>query len=366
VEKQIVLFILDGFGIGECTDAALFGDTGANTCSHLLSAYPTLQCPTLEKMGLFDPLRRMTLIPKNPHKDTPSGIHELLGVLMPAWDVFPDGFPARLLQQVETLINRPVLFGKTASGTKIIQELGFQHLETGYPIVYTSADSVFQIAAHEEVVPLATLYYDCALIRLIVNRHPLIGRVIARPFIGDSTKGFTRTANRKDFLYQVGPIPFFEHLHKHQIKLYGNHIIQDLFPQYSILPLAGHHIHDTMTTLMESFQKNKALRDGFSSLWIVDLEDFDMLYGHRRDTAGYGKALEEFDRLLSSFLPLLSQNDLCLITADHGNDPTYQMHTDHTRENVPLLGFPSTPEPGSTAPMSFVSDYLLRWLNVEE
>lgn len=362
MKKQIVLFILDGFGIGECADAALFGDSGADTCSHLLSAYPNLQCSTLEKLGLFDPLKRMSLIPENPHKDTPSGIHELLGVLLPAWDVFPDGFPARLLQQVETLINRPVLYGKPASGTKIIQELGPQHLETGFPIVYTSADSVFQIAAHEEVIPLSTLYYDCALIRLIVNRHPLIGRVIARPFIGDSTKGFTRTANRRDFLYQAGSIPFFEHLRKHPIKLYGNRIIQDLFPQYSILPINGHHIHDTMAALMEAFQKNKAMHDEISSLWIVDLEDFDMLYGHRRDPVGYGKALEEFDLLLTIFLPLLSQNDLCFITADHGNDPTYPHHTDHTREKVPLLGFPSTPKPGSSAPMSYVSDYLLQWL----
>lgn len=360
--KQVVLFIIDGFGIGESPDATLFGDSGANTCGHLLSANPTLQCPTLETLGLFDPTKRMTLIPKNPHKDTPSGIHELLGILMPKWELFPAGLPAKLLKRVETLINLPLLDGKRASGTNIIQQLGPEHLQTGFPIVYTSADSVFQVAAHEEIIPLASLYYYCELIRMMVNKNPLLGRVIARPFIGDAAIGFTRTAYRKDFPFLVKPIPFFDTLRRHQVDIYGNRIIQDLFPHYPIQPVSGLHTKDTMIWLMEAFQTIKQTLDKRTVFWIIDLEDFDMLYGHRRDVPGYGKALEEFDCLLSQFLTLLSPDDLCLITADHGNDPTYLFHTDHTRENVPLLGFPSTPEPGKSVHMSYVASYLLEWL----
>jgi phosphopentomutase len=255
------------------------------------------------------------------------------------------------------LIHNEVINAGKGSGTEIINRGGTEHLQTGYPIVYTSADSVFQIATHEERIPLSTLYYWAALARSLVNDQPALGRVIARPFLGDAGIGFFRTPHRKDFPYKTGKIPLFEELSKQSVALSGNRIIQDLFPYTQIDPVPGQHIADTMEQLHILLQERNHQNDT-SRLCIVDLEDFDMVYGHRRDPKGYISALVEFDRYLNQCLSLLQPQDLCLLTADHGNDPTFTLHTDHTRENVPLVSMPAQPSYQGIYPMGMVSSII--------
>ena len=355
----MLILILDGFGIGEAEDAGSFGDTGADTCGHLLSCQPALHCPTLEALGLFDPKRRVVLKPENPNKDTLSGIHELLGVILPKWTTFPEGLPDSLLRRFESLIHNEVINAGKGSGTEIINRVGPEHLQTGNPIVYTSADSVFQIAVHEERIPLSTLYYWASIARSLVNDQPVLGRVIARPFLGDKEKGFSRTPQRKDFPFKSANVPLLEELAKQSIQLSGNRIIQDLFP-YTMMDLVpGQHNKDTMEQLLKLLQEREC-QDEPSRLCIIDLEDFDMVYGHRRDPIGYISALVELDKYLQQCLALLQPHDLCLLTADHGNDPTFTLHTDHTRENVPLVSIPAQPSYQESCPMGMVSSIIRR------
>ena len=363
VNKWILLLILDGFGIGEAEDAHSFGDTGADTCGHLLSCQPALRCPTLEAIGLFDPEKRTVLKPENPNKDTLSGIHELFGVILPKWTTFPEGLPDSLLRRFESLIHNEVINAGKGSGTEIINRLGSEHFQTGNPIVYTSADSVFQIAAHEERVPLSTLYYWASLARSLVNDQPALGRVIARPFIGDSRIGFSRTPQRKDFPYKTATVPLLEELSKQSVLLSGNRIIQDLFPQTKMDPVPGQHIADTMEQLLILLRERRYQED-ISRLCVVDLEDFDMLYGHRRDPNGYISALIKFDGYLNQCLSLLRTQDLCILTADHGNDPTFTLHTDHTRENVPLVSVPLQPSYQGIHPMSIVASIIKHYFSL--
>ena len=354
VNKWVLLLIMDGFGIGEAADASSFGDTGADTCGHLLSCQPTLRCPTLEALGLFDSNRRVGLKPESPNKDTLSGIHELLGVILPKWTTFPEGLPDSLLRRFESLIHNKVINAGKGSGTEIINRMGTEHLQTGCPLIYTSADSVFQIAAHEEKIPLSTLYYWATLARSLVNDQPALGRVIARPFLGHAGVGFSRTSPRKDFPFKAAKVPLLEELTNQSVRLSGNRIIQDLFPYSQMDPVPGLHIADTMEHVQRLLQKRNHPNEP-SRLCIVDLEDFDMIYGHRRDPKGYISALTEFDSYLNQCLSLLQPQDLCLLTADHGNDPTFILHTDHTRENVPLLIVPVQPSYQGIYPMRTVS-----------
>jgi phosphopentomutase len=249
------------------------------------------------------------------------------------------------------------------SGTEIINRFGSEHFQTGNPIVYTSADSVFQIAAHEEKIPLSTLYYWAWLARSLVNDQPALGRVIARPFLGNGVIGFSRTPHRKDFPYKTATVPLFEELSKQSVPLSGNRIIQDLFPQTKMDPVPGQHIADTMEQLLVLLRERRYQKDT-SRLCVVDLEDFDMLYGHRRDPKGYISALIEFDGYLNQCLSLLRTQDLCILTADHGNDPTFALHTDHTRENVPLVSVPLQSSYQGIHPMRIVSSIIRNYFSL--
>lgn len=332
--KRAFLLILDGFGIGEAPDAINFGDCGSNTCQHVLKNNKHLSLPILQKIGLLDVSPNNSLIEINPNKDTLSGISEMFGSLLPKMYTFPGIIPLDLIHQLESAIGTNLLYGKSGSGTIVMKEWGEEHIKTGYPILYTSQDSVLQVLAHEEVITPSLLYYYCQTIRELVNPLYTIGRVIARPFLGKTSETFFRTTRRKDFTYQLGCNPILENFIKEDITIYGNKIVQNIFGEEQISLISGNNNLELYDDLLKEINQQDDQRN---SLLIVDLEDFDMLYGHRRDPLGFGKALEEFDQFLTHFLPLLKNDDMLIITADHGNDPTFLNHTDHTREKVPLI-----------------------------
>lgn len=342
---RICLMVLDSAGIGEMPDAAAWGDAGADTLGNILKSRK-VNLPNLHKLGLgnIHPLSDLPPIDnptgsygkctlKSNGKDTTTGHWEMAGIILTkAFPTFPNGFPAPVIDEFVKLANVPGVLGNMpASGTEIIKDFGEEHVLTGKPIVYTSADSVFQIAAHEEIIPLDRLYEICEIARKMLDGENKVGRVIARPFLGSNAEDFTRTENRHD--YAVPP------------------------PSDNLLPLlkaAGldvvcigkiASIYDGMGVTQDLVAKNneqtidqtiKALNANSRGLIFSNLVDFDMLYGHRRDTEGYAKALEHFDGRLPEILGAMNDDDLLIMTADHGNDPTKD-GSDHTREYVPLL-----------------------------
>jgi phosphopentomutase len=339
--KRVLLLILDGFGIGECHDSAEFGDSGANTCQHILKQNPDISLPTLQKLGLLDAFPYNQMMEINPNKDTLSGISEMMGSLLPKLDTFSDGIPLELIQKIESSIGVRVINGGVGSGTVIMKKWGLEHLRTGFPILYTSQDSVLQLLAHEEVVTPSLLYYYCQVIRDLVDPLYTIGRVIARPFTGISADTFLRTNRRKDFVYKTQKNPFLTTLAKQHIEIFGNKIIRNIFGESLIRPVSGETNEELYCFLEKEFKETTVDKN---VLYIIDLEDFDMLYGHRRDPIGYGHALKKLDQFLGTFLMYLLSEDLVIMTADHGNDPTFSLHTDHTRELVPLVVFNNSDE----------------------
>jgi len=342
--KRVVVVVLDSIGIGEMPDAKSFGDQGANTLAHIAEKMGGLNAPYLEKMGLGNiyPLHGIKQVDKpsaaygkmeelSIGKDTMTGHWEMMGLKVDIpFRTFPEGFPEELINDFEKRIGRKVIGNKPASGTEIIEELGEQHMATGAVIVYTSADSVFQIAAHEDIVPLEELYKICEIAREITLGEYPIGRVIARPFNG-AAGSFKRTTNRKD--YSVKP----------PAKTVMNYLVENGHDSISIGKIADIYANEGVTKAIKSKtnmdgvdQIVTALQTEFTGLLFANLVDFDMLYGHRRDPIGNGKAIEEFDARLPEIFSALSPQDLLIITADHGNDPTHR-GTDHTREYVPLL-----------------------------
>lgn len=344
--KRVHLIVLDSVGIGEAPDAADFGDEGANTLGHIAET-AGFELPNLQTLGLGN-IAPITGVKENPMsigyhtkleeqsvgKDTMTGHWEIAGLhIQTPFRVFPEGFPQELLTQIEEHTGRKVVGNKPASGTAIIDELGEHQMETGDLIVYTSADPVLQIAAHEEIIPLEELYEICEYVREITADDPyMIGRIIARPYIGEPGN-FTRTSNRHD--YALNPfgetvLNFLEDAGKEVIAV-GK--INDIFN--------GQGITDAVRTKSNMDGVDKLLdvmdRD-FEGLSFTNLVDFDALYGHRRNPEGYAKALEDFDARIPEIFTKLEEDDLLLITADHGNDPTHQ-GTDHTREYVPLLAY---------------------------
>lgn len=348
------LMVLDSAGIGEMPDAAAWGDAGSNTLGHIFESR-TVNVPNLQAMGLgnITPLKGLAAVDaptgsygkctlKSDGKDTTTGHWEMAGIILKqGFPKFPDGFPPRIIDEFVAKANIPGILGNTpASGTEIIKELGAEHLATGKPIVYTSADSVFQIAAHEEVVPLGRLYEMCEIARNILHGDDEVARVIARPFLGSGADGFTRTENRHD--YAVPP-PSDNLLP--QLKNAGLDVV-------CIGKIAS--IYDGMGVTEDLTAKNNeqvidvtinALNADTTGLIFCNLVDFDMLYGHRRDTEGYACALEHFDTRLPEIIDALEPNDLLVMTADHGNDPSYP-GSDHTREYVPLLVYGKTAKQG--------------------
>ena len=342
--KRVFLIVLDSCGVGECPDSAAFGDAGANT---LRACYETglLQIPNLIRAGLgnmdgvdylektAEPMGQVCRLSElSAGKDTTIGHWEIAGIVSEnPLPTYPEGFPEEVLEPFRQATGRNVLVNKPYSGTEVIAEYGKQHMETGDLIVYTSADSVFQIAAHEEVVPLPELYRYCRIAREILTGKHGVGRVIARPFVGEPGH-FVRTANRHDFSLQPPGKTVLDAVKEAGMQVIGIGKIHDIF--------AGQGLTETVYTTGNEDGMAKTLayaKRDFHGLCFVNLVDYDMLYGHRRDAAGYALALNRFDAWLGEFLNVLSPEDLVLITADHGCDPAFTKTTDHTREYVPLI-----------------------------
>jgi phosphopentomutase len=345
--ERIIWIVLDSVGIGELPDAADYGDVGRDTLGHIARSRP-LQLPNLVRLGLgnIKPLAHLTppAHPEgsygkgrtvSPGKDTTTGHWEMAGIwLDQAFPVYPEGFPKPLIEDFERLIGRRTLGNRPASGTEIIKELGEEHVRTGFPIVYTSGDSVFQIAAHEEIVPIAELYRQCEIARKLLDGPHRVGRVIARPFTGKSGD-FRRTERRHDYAVEPPRPMLLDVLTQREIPVFGIGKIHDIYN--------GRGVDSYVTT------KNNA--DGMAKigqtlgrqprgLIFANLVDFDMLYGHRKDVEGFARSLEEFDTLLGPLLSSLQSSDLLLITADHGCDPDpINPTTDHSREYVPVLAY---------------------------
>lgn len=352
--RRVCLVVLDSAGIGEMPDAAAWGDAGADTLGHILKSRE-VHLPNFQKLGLGN-IRPLNGVPaeaspigsfgkctlKSNGKDTTTGHWEMAGIVLEkAFPTFPNGFPDRILDRFVSEAKVPGVLGNVpASGTEIIKELGEEHVRTGKPIVYTSADSVFQIAAHEEVVPIDRLYEMCEIARRILDGEDKVGRVIARPFLGSNANDFKRTENRHD--YAVAP------------------------PYANLLPLLKDNgldvvcigkiasIYDSVGVTEDLTAKNNnqtidqtinALKTDSRGLIFSNLVDFDMLFGHRRDTEGYAKALEHFDSRLPEIFDAMNDDDLLILTADHGNDPTFP-GSDHTREYAPLLVYGKSAKPG--------------------
>jgi phosphopentomutase len=342
--NRVFLIVLDSVGVGSLPDAAAYGDEGSNTLGHIAERLGGLNLPNLAGLGLGNiiPILGVSPVPAPlaswgrmaemaPSKDTLAGHWELMGIVMEKpFSLFPRGFPAELISE---LISRTgiagVLGNKAASGTEIIAELGSEHVRSGFPIVYTSADSVFQIAAHEQIIPLSGLYEMCLRARALCDDWR-IGRVIARPFIG-SAGNFRRTANRRDFSMPPPGETALDILLKNGLAVTAVGKIENIFAGRGIgRSRPSHDNSEGMSLLGEELTAAKR------GLVFANLVDFDMLYGHRNDANGYGEALEIFDRELGLLLPGFGPGDMLLLTADHGCDPTYP-GTDHTREFVPLL-----------------------------
>ncbi len=343
MQRRVIIIILDSIGIGELPDSHLFGDEGSNTLKNTALAVGGLNIPNLQKLGLgnietikgADPLANPIgnfgkMSERSMGKDTTTGHWEMVGLILEkAFPTYPAGFPLDLIREYEKLIGRQVLGNKVASGTEIIKELGAEHLQTGFPIVYTSADSVFQIAAHEEVIPLAELYEMCEKARYLLTGEHEVGRVIARPFIG-SEGNFKRTANRHDYSIKPGK-NILDFLLEAGHEVIGVGKIKDIYAGQGISKSYG-----TKNNLDGILQIIEIQKRNFSGLLFANLVDFDMLYGHRNDPQGYAGAIEEFDSWLPEIMANLKDDDMLIITADHGCDPTTES-TDHSREYVPLL-----------------------------
>ncbi len=342
--KRVFLIVLDSLGVGASNDADSYGDSGANTLKHIDDQYP-LFIPNLKKLGFINTINMddktdveayYTIArPNNIGKETLTGHYEMMGIKndKPFKTFTKTGFPRELIEEIEAQTGRRVIGNKAASGTQIIEELGERQLNYGSLIIYTSADSTLQVAAHEDIIPVSKLYEYCEIIRKITLKDEwLVGRVIARPFIGKPGK-FKRTPERKDFAVKPPQPSILNHLRDHNYSVIALGKINDIFDGEGINKvIKTDSNNDAVNKLTDIMDKN------FTGLCFTNLCDFDTLYGHRRDVEGYAKAIEEFDVQVPIIINKLNEDDLLIITADHGNDPT-AYGTDHTRENVPVIIF---------------------------
>ena len=343
--KRIFLIVLDSFGIGAMPDSESFGDVGVNTLASC-AATGKLHLPNMVAAGLGN-IDGVTCLPKTDSpagavarlkeasmgKDTTIGHWEIAGLVSDQpLPTYPDGFPEEILAPFRAATGRGVLANAPWSGTAVLDEYGEEHMRTGDLIVYTSADSVFQIAAHEDIVPPEQLYEYCRIARkLLVGKHG-VGRVIARPFVGSGKGAFTRTSNRHDFSLEPPRATMLDALQCAGLASIGVGKIYDIFAGVGV----GEHVYNKSNTNGMEHTSHYAAQD-FTGLCFVNLVDFDMVYGHRRNAEGYALALNEFDTWLGTFMEQLGDEDVVMITADHGCDPGYKATTDHTREYVPLL-----------------------------
>ena len=345
--KRVIWIVLDSVGVGELPDAAEYGDVGRTTLGHIAESRP-LKLPKLVELGLANiaPLKDLapTATPlgaygkgatHSPGKDTTTGHWEMAGAwLDQAFPVYKYGFPPEIIAAFEKRIGRKTIGNKPASGTEIIKDLGEEHVRTGKPIVYTSGDSVFQIAAHEDIIHIPELYKMCEIARELLDGPHRVGRVIARPFAG--TPGhFSRTPRRHDYAVDPPRPMLLDVLAEKNVPVFGIGKIHDIYNG------RGVERYVTTTSNLDGMAKlSAATHAGPAGLIFCNLVDFDMLYGHRKDVEGFAKSLEEFDALLGDFLRVLTRDDLLLITADHGCDPDPRWETtDHSREYVPILAY---------------------------
>ena len=343
--KRVFLIVLDSFGIGAMPDAERFGDVGANTLASCAKS-PKLHIPNMIAAGLGN-IDGVTCLPKvetptgavarlterSMGKDTTIGHWEIAGIVSPdPLPTYPQGFPQEVLDAFEAATGRGVLCNAPYSGTDVIRDYGQEQLDTGKWIVYTSADSVFQVAAHEEFIPLEELYDACHKAREILKGKHGVGRVIARPYVGDAVNGFKRTANRHDYSLEPPAKTLLDAVKEAGLASIGVGKIHDIFAGRGTTD----HVYNKSNANGMEHTDRYAAQD-FTGLCFVNLVDFDMTFGHRRDIEGYAKALSEFDAWLGGFLEKLGEEDIVMVTADHGCDPGYTATTDHTREYVPLL-----------------------------
>jgi phosphopentomutase len=357
--KRVHLIVMDSVGIGEAPDAKLFNDEGTDTLGHIADHMNGLKMPNLAKLGLSNikevkgvekadsPLAYFTKMQESSvGKDTMTGHWEIMGLHIDTpFKTYPDGFPEKLIQKLEAETGRTVIGNKPASGTAIIEELGKEHMETGALIVYTSADPVLQIAAHEDIIPIEEQYKICEIAREItMDEEFLVGRVIARPFVGEPGS-FKRTSNRHDYALKPFNRTVMNELKDSGFDVIAIGKISDIYNGEGVTKsIRTKHNMDGMDGFIKTFDES------FTGLSFLNLVDFDALYGHRRDPEGYGKALEEFDARLPEVFEKMTEDDLLLITADHGNDPTAP-GTDHTREYVPLLAYSKRFSEGNELPV---------------
>ncbi|EWG10767.1 phosphopentomutase [Cytobacillus firmus] len=358
--KRVFLIVMDSVGIGEAPDADKFGDKGADTIGHIAEKMNGLKMPNIGKLGLSN-IREIKGIEKadspmafytkmqeaSNGKDTMTGHWEIMGLnIQTPFRVFPDGFPEELISELESRTGRKIIGNKPASGTEILVELGEEHMRTGALIVYTSADSVLQIAAHEDIIPIEEQYKICKIAReLTLDEKYMVGRVIARPFVGEPGN-FQRTSNRHDYALKPFDRTVMNEMADGGLDVVAIGKISDIYDGEGVTEAIRTTSNmDGMDKLIETFDKE------FTGLSFVNLVDFDALFGHRRDPEGYGKALEEFDERLPEVFAKMQDGDLLIITADHGNDPVHH-GTDHTREYVPLLVYSKGMEEGKELPVS--------------
>jgi len=346
--KRAVIIVLDSVGIGELPDAADFGDVGSNTLVNIKKARPETSLPNMAALGLGniqgEDIHLLGKVDapkgcfckmgeKSIGKDTTTGHWEIAGIVTakPFPTYTETGFPKDVMDAFEEAIGTKTLGNYSASGTVIIQDLGAEHVKTGYPIVYTSADSVFQIAAHEDVIPLERLYEICGIARKILTGEHGVARVIARPFIGSEAEGFTRTKNRKDFSLEPTGVTILDLAKEKGMEVVAIGKIEDIFEHRGMTKA------DHTTNNADGIEKTiQYMKDDFEGILFTNLVDTDMIYGHRNDVEGYAGALEYFDGKLPEIMAQLKDEDILIITADHGCDPTTPS-TDHSREYVPVL-----------------------------
>ncbi len=342
--NRAVLIVLDSVGVGELPDAAEYGDAGSNTVKNIYKSIKNFSLPNLEKLGLlnidgFEDLKKSDEYigtvakcnEKSKGKDTTTGHWEISGLVLDnPFPTYPDGFPEDIIKEFEKRTGRKTIGNYPASGTEIIKVLGKEHVDTGSLIVYTSADSVFQIAAHEEVVPLEELYKICTIARELLQGKHGVGRVIARPFTG--TEGnYTRTENRKDFSLVPPKNTLLDYVKNSGMEVFAIGKIEDIFVNKGIT--RSNHTHNNEEGIEATIE---AIKEDFKGLIFTNLVDFDMIYGHRNNVQGYADALKYFDDKLPEIMDNLKDDDVLIITADHGCDPTTES-TDHSREYIPLI-----------------------------
>lgn len=343
--ERVCVIVLDSVGIGALPDASLFGDLGSHTLGHICDNVPNIDLSNLEKLGLGN-IAPLSTVPKvnkpeafygkmaevSVGKDTMTGHWELMGLKTDVpFQVYPNGFPKELIEKFEELTGRKVIGNKASSGTEILKEYGEEQIHTGDWIVYTSADSVFQIAAHEDIIPLEELYRACEIIRELTLHDPyMVGRVIARPYVGKPGM-FIRTSNRHDYALEPFADTLLDFMDRKGNDVISVGKINDIFSGKGI-----QQSYPTKSNKDGILTTIRLLKEPFTGLLFTNLVDFDSLYGHRRDVTGYAQCLEEFDSYIPELKQQVGEKDLLIITADHGNDPTWK-GSDHTREYVPLL-----------------------------